>query len=97
MLLCFVCFAYLSFRDGKVGWFGVVFGFGMGVEWFCVDGVVNGVFQVKRMVVSTYQAASGAGAAAMRELEQQTHEVSFYFLCVVELVGFVLFLSVKFI
>lgn len=27
------------------------------------------------MVVSTYQAASGAGAAAMRELEQQTHEV----------------------
>lgn len=69
----------------------------MGVELgFCVDGVVNGVFQVKRMVVSTYQAASGAGAAAMRELEQQTHEVSFYFLCVVELVGFVLFLSVKF-
>ncbi|XP_061990760.1 uncharacterized protein LOC133709141 [Rosa rugosa] len=31
--------------------------------------------KVKRMVVSTYQAASGAGAAAMRELEQQTHEV----------------------
>ncbi|EXB32318.1 Aspartate-semialdehyde dehydrogenase [Morus notabilis] len=30
---------------------------------------------VLRMVVSTYQAASGAGAAAMRELEQQTHEV----------------------
>jgi aspartate-semialdehyde dehydrogenase len=30
---------------------------------------------VKRMVVSTYQAASGAGAAAMRELEQQTREV----------------------
>jgi len=29
---------------------------------------------VKRMVVSTYQAASGAGAAAMRELEQQTRE-----------------------
>lgn len=28
------------------------------------------------MVVSTYHAASGAGAAAMRELEQQTHEVS---------------------
>ena len=28
------------------------------------------------MVVSTYQAASGAGAAAMRELELQTHEVS---------------------
>lgn len=34
-------------------------------------------FQVKRMVVSTYQAASGAGAAAMRELELQTKEVSF--------------------
>ncbi|KAL5553260.1 hypothetical protein UlMin_040661 [Ulmus minor] len=31
--------------------------------------------KVVRMVVSTYQAASGAGAAAMRELEQQTHEV----------------------
>ncbi|KAI4357491.1 hypothetical protein L6164_001437 [Bauhinia variegata] len=30
---------------------------------------------VKRMVVSTYQAASGAGAAAMEELEQQTREV----------------------
>ncbi|WP_432799390.1 aspartate-semialdehyde dehydrogenase [Poriferisphaera sp. WC338] len=30
---------------------------------------------VKRMVVSTYQAASGAGAAAMRELELQTREV----------------------
>ena len=29
---------------------------------------------VTRMVVSTYQAASGAGAAAMRELEQQTRE-----------------------
>ncbi len=29
---------------------------------------------VKRMVVSTYQAASGAGAAAMRELETQTRE-----------------------
>lgn len=29
---------------------------------------------VKRMVVSTYQAASGAGAAAMRELEQQSRE-----------------------
>jgi len=27
------------------------------------------------MVVSTYQAASGAGAAAMEELEQQTREV----------------------
>ncbi|KAF3432101.1 hypothetical protein FNV43_RR26840 [Rhamnella rubrinervis] len=31
--------------------------------------------KVVRMVVSTYQAASGAGAAAMRELELQTHEV----------------------
>ncbi|XP_048319022.2 uncharacterized protein LOC125418739 [Ziziphus jujuba] len=31
--------------------------------------------KVIRMVVSTYQAASGAGAAAMRELELQTHEV----------------------
>jgi len=30
---------------------------------------------VKRMVVSTYQAASGAGAAAMAELVQQTREV----------------------
>jgi len=30
---------------------------------------------VKRMVVSTYQAASGAGAAAMSELELQTREV----------------------
>ncbi len=29
---------------------------------------------VKRVVVSTYQAASGAGAAAMRELEQQAHQ-----------------------
>lgn len=27
------------------------------------------------MVVSTYQAASGAGAAAMEELKQQTREV----------------------
>lgn len=27
------------------------------------------------MVVSTYQAASGAGQAAMEELEQQTREV----------------------
>jgi len=30
--------------------------------------------RVKRCVVSTYQAASGAGAAAMRELEQQAHQ-----------------------
>ena len=29
---------------------------------------------VRRIIVSTYQAASGAGAAAMRELEDQTHE-----------------------
>ncbi|KAF7067797.1 hypothetical protein CFC21_073636 [Triticum aestivum] len=31
--------------------------------------------KVKRMVVSTYQAASGAGAAAMEELKLQTREV----------------------
>jgi len=30
---------------------------------------------VKRMIVSTYQAASGAGAAAMRELQTQSQEV----------------------
>jgi aspartate-semialdehyde dehydrogenase len=30
---------------------------------------------VKRMIVSTYQAASGAGYAAMQELEQQTRDV----------------------
>jgi aspartate-semialdehyde dehydrogenase len=30
---------------------------------------------VKRMVVSTYQAASGAGYQAMLELEKQTHEI----------------------
>ena len=30
---------------------------------------------VKRMIVSTYQAASGAGAAAMRELETQSREI----------------------
>jgi aspartate-semialdehyde dehydrogenase len=29
---------------------------------------------VRRIIVSTYQAASGAGAAAMRELEDQTHQ-----------------------
>jgi aspartate-semialdehyde dehydrogenase len=34
------------------------------------------MMQVLRMVVSTYQAASGAGAAAMEELELQTREVS---------------------
>ncbi|CAI5522975.1 unnamed protein product [Closterium sp. Naga37s-1] len=33
--------------------------------------------KVKRMVVSTYQAASGAGAAAMAELELQTKEYAF--------------------
>ena len=33
------------------------------------------VVQVKRMVISTYQAASGAGQAAMDELELQTKEV----------------------
>eukprot|EP01025_Chloroclados_australasicus_P043237 TRINITY_DN4609_c1_g3_i2.p1 TRINITY_DN4609_c1_g3~~TRINITY_DN4609_c1_g3_i2.p1 ORF type:complete len:383 (-),score=40.07 TRINITY_DN4609_c1_g3_i2:396-1544(-) len=33
------------------------------------------VAQVKRMIVSTYQAASGAGQAAMDELVQQTREV----------------------
>lgn len=31
------------------------------------------------MVVSTYQAASGAGAAAMEELVQQTREVLFLY------------------
>ena len=30
---------------------------------------------VKRMIASTYQAASGAGALAMAELEQQTRDV----------------------
>ena len=30
---------------------------------------------VKRMIVSTYQAASGAGAAAMRELQTQSQEI----------------------
>ncbi|KAK6122427.1 hypothetical protein DH2020_043818 [Rehmannia glutinosa] len=33
--------------------------------------------KVSRMVVSTYQAASGAGAAAMEELELQTREYAF--------------------
>jgi len=32
--------------------------------------------RVRRMVVSTYQAVSGAGAAAMAELEQQAHDWS---------------------
>ncbi|MCX7799620.1 MAG: aspartate-semialdehyde dehydrogenase [Fimbriimonadales bacterium] len=31
--------------------------------------------RVERLVVSTYQSASGAGAAAMRELEEQTRDV----------------------
>jgi aspartate-semialdehyde dehydrogenase len=31
-------------------------------------------FGVKRAVVSTYQAASGAGLLAMQELEQQAHD-----------------------
>ncbi len=31
--------------------------------------------RIKRVVVSTYQAASGAGASAMRELEEQTRQV----------------------
>ncbi|WIA29095.1 hypothetical protein OEZ86_011606 [Tetradesmus obliquus] len=31
--------------------------------------------KVKRMIVSTYQAASGAGAAAMEELKEQTRDV----------------------
>jgi aspartate-semialdehyde dehydrogenase len=48
------------------------------VRWV-MNGFIFFFFQVKRMVVSTYQAASGAGAAAMRELELQTHEVSFIF------------------
>jgi hypothetical protein len=37
------------------------------------------MWQVLRMVVSTYQAASGAGAAAMEELKLQTKEVQFLF------------------
>jgi aspartate-semialdehyde dehydrogenase len=37
--------------------------------------------QVLRMVVSTYQAASGAGAAAMEELKLQSQEVHFFFPC----------------
>lgn len=40
---------------------------------------VCGLFQVLRMVVSTYQAASGAGAAAMEELELQTREVACFY------------------
>lgn len=36
---------------------------------------VRRAFGIERIVVSTYQAASGAGAAAMAELEQQTRDV----------------------
>lgn len=36
---------------------------------------VRAAFGVRRIVVSTYQAVSGAGAAAMRELESQTRTV----------------------
>ncbi|MSR29411.1 MAG: aspartate-semialdehyde dehydrogenase [Phycisphaerales bacterium] len=35
---------------------------------------LHAVARVKRMIISTYQAASGAGAAAMRELESQAHD-----------------------
>ncbi|HUU83416.1 MAG TPA: aspartate-semialdehyde dehydrogenase [Phycisphaerae bacterium] len=35
---------------------------------------LHAVNPVRRIVVSTYQAASGAGAAAMRELQQQTRD-----------------------
>ncbi|KAG5014792.1 hypothetical protein JHK85_020928 [Glycine max] len=43
-----------------------------GVTPFCFN-----IAQVLRMVVSTYQAASGAGAAAMEELQLQTREYAF--------------------
>ncbi len=36
---------------------------------------IHRTFGIKRVVVSTYQAASGAGAAAMRELSDQTGDV----------------------
>jgi aspartate-semialdehyde dehydrogenase len=39
---------------------------------------VNRCGQVLRMIVSTYQAASGAGAAAMEELKLQTQEVHLF-------------------
>lgn len=35
---------------------------------------LNDIAHIKRVVVSTYQAASGAGAAAMAELYDQTHD-----------------------
>lgn len=47
-----------------------------------LSGIANYDVQVTRMVVSTYQAASGAGAAAMEELELQTREV-FQVLCLI--------------
>ncbi len=34
---------------------------------------IHNAVPIKRIVVSTYQAASGAGAAAMHELEQQVY------------------------
>lgn len=43
------------------------------------------LLQVTRMVVSTYQAASGAGAAAMEELELQTREVSIIYRLLINL------------
>jgi aspartate-semialdehyde dehydrogenase len=36
---------------------------------------IHRAFGIERMVVSTYQAVSGAGAAAMQELEDQTRDV----------------------
>jgi len=55
--------------------------------WFAcwlpsLHGQINGyllTWQVLRMVVSTYQAESGAGAAAMEELKLQTQEVHIFF------------------
>lgn len=49
--------------------------------------------QVKRMVISTYQAASGAGAAAMEELELQTREVFIFTTSLSDLKGKSFFLS----
>ena len=39
------------------------------------------------MVVSTYQAASGAGAAAMEELELQTREVTAFNIILLSLIN----------
>lgn len=36
---------------------------------------IHKAYQVRRVLVSTYQAASGAGARAMRELEEQSEDV----------------------